>query len=216
MKTARSLAGSIALWAWMLLLSACTVLPPPQPDRTKYFVLTSIAGAKDPAAPSATVVSGTSNLVVGLGPIKFPQYLRRPEVVTRTSASEISISDTDRWAEPLDSGFTRVMSENLSQILGTQQIVVFPWYNSNRLDYQVIVNVRRFETDSKGQPELDAQWTIRNGHGTKLLASRESDITTPADPGDPSPSFGLSQAVGSLSREIASQISQLNRQRQQG
>jgi uncharacterized lipoprotein YmbA len=216
MKTARSLAGSIIAWAWILLLSACSVLPPPQPDRTKYFVLTSIAGAKDPVAPATTVVSGTSTLIVGLGPIKFPQYLRRPEVVTRTSPSQVSISDTDRWAEPLDSGFARVMSENLSQLLGTQQIVTFPWYNPNRLDYQVVVNVRRFETDAKGQPELDAQWDIRDGHGTKLLAARESDITAPADPGDPSPSAGLSQALGSLSREIASEITQLNQQSKLG
>jgi len=195
-----------------MALSACTVLSP-QPDKTKFFVLTSAVGSAPDAAPADG--SSASNLAIGVGPIKLPQYLRRPEVVTRTSPSELALSDTDRWAEPLESGFVRVLSENLSRQLGTQRIVTFPWYSSSRLDYQVQINVKRFETDSKGKPELDAQWSIRDGRGTKMLVARESDISEPPDPGDPSPSVGLSQALSSLSQQIASQIAALNQQRNQ-
>ena len=151
MKTAKPLAGSIAAWSWMVLLSACSIMAP-QPDNTKFFVLTSTAGASSGSAAPATGGSSPSNLVIGVGPIKLPQYLRRPEVVTRTSPSELTLSDTDRWAEPLDSAFVRVLSENLSQLLGTQQVVTFPWYNSSQIDYAVQVNVMRFETDPKGKP----------------------------------------------------------------
>ncbi len=212
MKTARSLAGSIVVCSWMVWLSACSVMSP-QPDNTKFFVLTSTANASAGSATPAAAASATSTLVIGVGPIKFPQYLRRPEIVTRTSPSEVELSNTDRWAEPLDNAFARVLSENLSQLLGTQQVVTFPWYNSSQIDYAVQVNVMRFESDLKSTPELKAQWSIRDAHSGKVLAARESDITGAADP---SPSAGLSQALGGLSQEIASEIIRLNRQRTSG
>ena len=215
MKRAGSLAGSIAAaCGFAITLAGCTVLAP-QPDPTRFFVLTSMRKNKaNDDAPAAAHANST--LSIGVGPVKLPQYLRRPEVVTRTSPSEVSLSNTDRWAEPLESAFTRVLSENLSQLLGTQQVMTFPWYNSNQLNYQVQVNVSRFETDPKGKPELDAQWSIRDGSGTKILAARESAIVEPANPADPSPSTGLSHALSSLSREIAAQIVQLNHHRARG
>jgi len=212
MKTVRSLAGSIAVWSWIVVLSGCSVLSP-QPDTTKFFVLTSIANASAGSATPAAAVNATSSLVIGVGPIKFPQYLRRPEIVTRTSPSEVELSNTDHWAEPLDSAFARVLSENLSRLLGTQQVVTFPWYNSGQIDYAVQVNVMRFETDLKGTPELEAQWSIQDAHSGKVLVARESGITGAADS---SHSTGLSQALGSLSQEIASQIIRLNQQRTRG
>ena len=213
MKTAvTSLAGSIVAWSWMVLLSACSIMAP-QPDNTKFFVLTSTAGASAGSAAPAAAASTTSNLVIGVGPIKFPQYLRRPEIVTRTSPSEVALSDTERWAEPLDSAFARVLSENLSRLLGTQQVSSFPWYDSSRIDYAVQVAVVRFETDKDGKPELDARWSIRDARSGKTLAAKESDIT--GAPG-PSPSAGLSQVLGSLSQEIASRIAEFSQRRKGG
>ncbi len=209
MKTSRALAGAIAVCTGMVLLSACSVLAP-QPDRTKFFVLNSIGSG----AGSATASAGsTSTLAIGVGPITFPQYLRRPEIVTRVSPSEIELSHTDRWAEPLESAFARVLSENLAQILGTRQVITFPWYNSAQIDYAVQVSVMRFETDSGGKPELDAQWTIRDARSGKLLAGRESDLTGAAEP---SPSAGLSQTLGRLSQDIASEIARLNQPHKNG
>jgi uncharacterized lipoprotein YmbA len=215
MKTAKLLAGSIAACGWMVLVSACSIMSP-QPDNTKFFVLTSTAGASAGSTTPAAAASDTSTLGIGVGPIKLPQYLRRPEVVTRTSPSELTLSDTERWAEPLDSAFARVLSENLSQLLGTQQVVTFPWYNSGQIDYAVQVNVMRFETDPKGKPELVAQWSIRGGLSGKVLIARESDVIGSAETANPSPSAGLSQVLGSLSQEIASQIVQLKAQRKRG
>jgi uncharacterized lipoprotein YmbA len=209
MKTARALAGAIAVCGGMVLLSACSVLAP-QPDKTKFFVLNSIGSGSGSATASA---GSTSALTIGVGPITLPQYLRRPEVVIRVSPSEIELSNTDRWAEPIESAFARVLSENLSQILGTRQVITFPWYNSAQIDYAVQVNVMRFETDPKGKPELDAQWTIRDARSGKILAGRDSDLTGAAEP---SPSAGLSQTLGSLSQEIASEISRLNQQHKNG
>jgi uncharacterized protein len=199
----------IAACAWLFVVAGCSILSP-QPERTKFFVLTSTTGdSATGTAPAAG--SGTSNLVIGVGPIEFPDYLRRPEVVTRTSPTTVELSDVDRWAEPLDSAFARVLSENLSRLLGTQRMVTYPWYKSTRVDYQVECNVIHFETDSSGGSHLHAQWTIRDGAG-KLLIAKESDITDTEASSDKSPSASLSHELGNLSQQIASQIRSLNQQ----
>jgi hypothetical protein len=123
----------------------------------------------------------------------------------------VELSDVDRWAEPLDSAFARVLSENLSRLLGTQRMVTYPWYKSTRVDYQVECNVIHFETDSSGGSHLHAQWTIRDGAG-KLLIARESDIAETEASSDKSPSASLSHDLGNLSQQIASQIRALNQQ----
>ena len=215
MKAVKSLAGSIANWSWMVLLGACSIMSP-QPENTKFLILTSTAVASATGTAPLAASGSASNLVIGVGPITFPDYLRRPEVVTRIGPSEISLSDRERWAEPLDSAFARVLSDNLSQLLGTQQVATFPWYNSSRIDYAVQINVMRFETGPKGKPELDAQWSIRDARSGKVLLAKESDISGPLADADSSPSAGLSQVLGTLSQEIASEIIRLNQQRKLG
>jgi uncharacterized protein len=199
----------IGACAWLFVIAGCSILSP-QPDRTKFFVLTAVTDAGATGTPPAAA-NGTSDLVIGVGPIGFPDYLRRPEVVTRTSPTTVEISDVDRWAEPLDGAFARVLSEDMSRLLGTQRMVTYPWYQSNRVDYQVECNVIHFETGSKGGSQLHVQWSIRDGAG-KLLIARESDITDTEASSDKSPSASLSRDLGNVSQQIATQIKELNQQ----
>ena len=199
----------IAACAWLFVIAGCSILSP-QPDHTKYFVLTAVTDAGATGTASAAA-NGTSSLVIGIGPIGFPDYLRRPDVVTRTSPTTVEISDVNRWAEPLDSAFARVLSEELSRLLGTQRMIAYPWYKSDRVDYQVECNVIHFETDANGGSQLHAQWSIRDGAG-KLLIARESDITDAEASGDKSPSASLSHDLGDLSQQIATQVKELNHQ----
>ncbi|MCK7492219.1 MAG: PqiC family protein [Comamonadaceae bacterium] len=65
----------------------------------------------------------------------LPDYLDRLQVVTRTPSGELAVSDTQRWAEPLQEGLIRVLDENLSALLGTERIVRFPWPRSLAPEY---------------------------------------------------------------------------------
>src|SRR5271156_3207024 len=92
------------------MAAGCSVLSP-QADRSKFFILSPVSdSAGITARPSST--SPDSQLTVGVGPISFPDYLRRLAMVTRVSPNRIDLSDERRWAEPLDKNFTRVLSEN--------------------------------------------------------------------------------------------------------
>jgi len=187
---------------YIVVFALCTITIAgclsPRRDDSRFFVLSPVGA--DPASV------GSRQTLIGLGPIKMPAYLDRQEVVTRVAPNRLELSGQDRRAEPVDSNFTRVLAQDLSSDLGTQRITFFPWYNTTIVDYQVKVNVYRFESDKDGKVELTAHWQVLSGTG-KLLIVRDSTYTEMAKPGDASDSAAaMSRALGRLSQEIASAI----------
>ncbi|MGH7931843.1 MAG: PqiC family protein [Candidatus Binataceae bacterium] len=194
-----------------LVVAGCSVLAP-RPDHSRFFILTPVADGTD---PSATVASASlsSQLVIGVGPIAFPDYLRQPQIVTLTGPHQIDLSVEDRWAEPLDENFTRVFSENLAHLLNTHRIERYPWPRTNPVDYQVVVDVQSFETTKDGQSQMIARWVIKDGRSGKDLYAYETTAGTPVDTGDTGASAALSADLATLSRGVASQIVELSQYR---
>ncbi|HEV2174085.1 MAG TPA: PqiC family protein, partial [Nitrospira sp.] len=149
------------------------------------------------------------------GPIDFPDYLRRSQVVTRSAPNQIDLSTVERWGEPLDKNFQRVLSENLAQLLNTYRIEQYPWNRKTQVDYQVAINVQNFETTTDGRSQLNARWIIKDGSKGKDLYASETTANTPVGTGDTGASSALSNDLATLSREIASQVTEL-RQRRNG
>src|SRR5713101_3163952 len=110
-----------ALLVGLAGLVGCSPLAP-RPDRTQYFILSPL-GDNEASGAAQQPTTGKGDLAVGVGPVKFPGYLKRPEVVTRAAANRLEVSDQKRWGEPLDKNFESVLAQNLAQILGTQRIV---------------------------------------------------------------------------------------------
>lgn len=187
-----------------LVLVGCSPLAP-RPDYTKFFVLTPITYSSNPAPTR-------SNLAIGVGPIDFPGYLQRTQVVTRTAPNQIELSPTDRWGEPLDKNFKRVLSENLAQLLNTYRIEEYPWNHETKVDYQIAIQVLDFETTSEGQSLLRARWFIKDPRNGRDLYATETTANTPVGPGDTGVSAALSSDLASLSKAIADQVTALNEQ----
>jgi len=187
--------------------AACSPLAP-QPDRSKFFILTPLAdGAAPVSAPAAA--SNDSPLTIGIGPIDFPDYLRRLEVVTLASPNQINLAAEKRWGEPLDKNFARVFAENISQLLNTQQLEKYPWPVRTHVDYQIEIDVQRFEATSDGQSQLVARWIIKDGAGKDLYAS-ETRASSQVSAGETGASKALSEDLATLSREIATRVTELH------
>lgn len=186
-------------------LAACGLLDP-RPDPSRFFVLASLrdlGSTMDPCDLPAIVK-------VGLGPVHLPDYLHRPALLTRTSPTELSPSPTDRWSEPLDTMLPRVLADDLSQMLQSRQIVEFPWYSTGRPDWQIEIEVVRFEPDSQGEVLLIAQWRVHElAAGTRSTAG-ESRITQQAESTDAAHrAQALSTALGALAEELAHALCKL-------
>ena len=179
------------------VLAGCFGLGP-RIDRTRYFTLAPIGS--DEAAPA-------SDLTLGLGPIVFPGYLDRMSVVRRTGANELAVSANDRWAEPLRDAFGTTLQQNLAVLLGTPRIAAYPWSRSVRPLLAVDVDVLHFEALAKGDAELAAVWHVVRVADGAVLVGRTSRIAEPASGSDTDAAvLALSQALGALSREIATAV----------
>jgi len=195
-------------WPALFILAGCTLLPP-QPDRSRFFILTA---ASDGAQPIALSVADP-NIAVGVGPVGLPGYLKRPELVTRVGSDQLQLSDEERWAEPLDSNFQRVLGQDLSQMLGTQRIVMFPWYGRTRIDYQVEVQVHRFDAGADGQSQLTARWIVLDGKSGAELAAEETTTNASVTGGNAGVPAALSRDLSAFSRQIAERIAELSQAR---
>ena len=176
-----------------------------KPDPSRFFALTSLPRT----AQTAQDAAGTNALVLGIGPIKFPGYLDRQQLVTRISQNRFAVAENDRWAEPLEENFSRVLSQNLSILLQTDRIVPYPWLRSQQPTYQVQVEVLRFEPNAEQVVELWARWLILDD-ARKTIGLKESYLTQPIkDKSVETSVAAMSQAVSDLSKEIASAIGAL-------
>lgn len=190
--------------------AGCSSLLAPRPDRSKFYVLTP-----EPSAGQVSQASAGAGMSIGLGPITTPDYLDRPEIVTRTGPNELHLSENDRWAEPLGVGFAHVLARDLAARLSAAQIHSFPWYNSTPINYQVEIQVHHFETDSSGRSELVAHWAIVNGRTHDIIDSASTTLARSGSPGDTAVGVAaLSQILGEFSDQIATRLRGLNEQRQ--
>jgi uncharacterized lipoprotein YmbA len=114
----------------------CSVLSP-QEDRTRYFVLRPVASSG--STVPAGIAGADHTVTIGLGPVSVPRYLDRPEVVTRLTDTEFSASETDRWGEPLDTGVSQVLAQDLSSELPGLEVEPFPWSKKTEISYRVSV-----------------------------------------------------------------------------
>jgi len=190
-----------------LLLGGCSVLPPKQ-DRTRFIMLAPVgSGAQSTARQKLT------SLAIGLGPIQLPEYLDRPELVIRTSPNGFDLSETDRWGEPLADNFRHVLTSDLTNLLGTANIMQYPWFPGTRLDFIVHVEVRRFEADTNHNAQLIARWDLRTLQTDQVLASRQARLSRQSTSlaGD-AVAGALSEDLAELGEQIASTIVQAEQQ----
>jgi uncharacterized lipoprotein YmbA len=142
-----------------------------------------------------------------VGPIKFSEYLDRTEIVTRSSSNKITFSDFDVWAGSLAEDFSRVLAENLSVLLSTESVIVYPGPKPSSVDYQIAVDVIRFDGPLGGDVSLIARWAVLQGKDKKLVSVRKSTIIEPSGARGYEPIVAAdSRAVEKLSREIAEAI----------
>jgi uncharacterized protein len=217
MTLTRMLPRICAAVALAMSLAGCSYLAKailaPQKDISKFYLLTPTADTAAATPASAPGSNSSSDFTIGLGPIKLPPYLDRPEIVTRAAANRLELSKEDRWGESVQNGFTSAMERDLAAQAGTENIIIFPWYNTVHIDMQVQIDVYRFETDSQGIAHLSAKWTLLDSTGKNILYTVESSVTQQSKPGDTTDSVAaLSRTIGDLSGQIANMIHQLRSQ----
>ena len=190
------------------IVTGCAVLlaePAPPPI---YYVLTAVPEAEG-ANSAGAVATGKhrSAPIVGVAPVSLPDYLDSPEIVARSTRNILDRTDLHNWAAPLADNFARALADNLGVMIPTDRVMVLPGGPLLRTDFQVSVDVSKFERDVDGLVTLIARWALFGEDGIELMAMRRSIFRQPA-PADDYDAIvaAMSATVAQLSAEIAAAI----------
>ena len=113
-------------------------------------------------SPLAKPVSETSILTITVGPVSVPAAVDRPQLVLSVAPNQVSIDEFNRWAAPLKNDIGRVVAENLSILLGSPYVSVFPLSVYVSPSYRVTIDVMRFESVPGETAKLTAVWLVRS------------------------------------------------------
>jgi uncharacterized lipoprotein YmbA len=210
----RLVACSIGV-AILVSLSGCSAPTAP----TRFYMLAPLSDALVQESASARA----RPLVLSVGPIAVPEYLKRPQIVTRSGDTQMTLGDFDQWVEPFDLLFPRVLALDLAAVLGTDRVSLTPVARGVRPDNLVEVDVIRFDAAGDGTVTLDAQWRVYGRDGDRLLeqgrallrgaAKAEAD-DEPDDGVDyPEVVRAMSATTADLARTIADAIGKTRQRR---
>jgi uncharacterized lipoprotein YmbA len=160
--------------------------------------------------PERILKGGEEPVAIALSVGNFPDYLSRSQIVTRSSDNRLQLAPFDHWAEPIRVNFNRVLLVDLSNQLGTDRIYYFPWKKTRSVDYEVLVDVARFDGELGGDVVLFARLSIFDAKGREELVTQSTRVTASAEAKDYEAQVAaMSRAVGELSRKIAESIKEL-------
>lgn len=182
-----------------LLLVGCGASSPP----VEFYTLNSISNT----TPQENSANLEQDMAIGVGPVNIPKVLDRPQIVTRTGPNKLKMDEFHRWAGPLKEDFSRVLAENLSTLLATDRVAVYPWEIDFKPRYRIALNIRYFEGQLDEEVVLDVVWRVSGQESQKVLTAKTSLIKEPVSASDYDALVAAkSQAVAKLSREIADEI----------
>ncbi len=183
----------------LLTISGCGTSQP-----SKFYLLNASNIAIQSSGPSLT-------LGVGLGPIKFPTYLERNKILVRTSNNSFKAAEYHRWAEPLDTNFTRVLAQELNSALPNASITIYPWRSGKKIETQIVLEVLSFDSDNQNQASLTVRWELIDANKNSLVPPKQYTYAQRANKSDYDARVAaMSGCVTQLGQALAQEIARIH------
>ncbi len=172
----------------LFMLSACAFT-----QQSRFYRLQSA---------SADMAVSQRKTSVGVEEVSVPRYVDRPQIVlVDKDTSELTVSEFDRWAEPLSSSITRVLADDISLYL-PNALVKPKNYSMENFTYIISVEINKFDSTIDKKATLDAWWTIFKNGG---VAARGRTILS----GTPTSGYdGVVNEQSKLLNQMAQQIAE--------
>ena len=206
----------------LALLSACATSP-----ASRFYTLTPLPEAEG----RGTDIRG-GELAIGIGPVVFPQFLDRPQLVVRDGSNRLELKEFNRWGGTLQDDFLRVWGENLGHLLKTSRILILPSEARMPLDFRITAEVVSFAGRQGGEATLKVRWAVMDQRLEQSLVAREDLYRCPVASSPPAsdqdqsasePAAGMrpaadaseamvaamSRCLGRFSQDVAEALSQL-------
>ncbi len=184
-----------------LIVAGCGTSPP-----SKFYALNAVKTQQS----AAQATSAARSVLLSVGPIRIPDYLDRPQIVTHTAQNELTINEFERWGGSLREDIDRVVTEDLSALLASEDVAVVSWRSTGPGGYKLPIALNRFDAVLGGSVQLKATWGVSSVDGMKIIFMSESAISQPVNGTSYSAIVAaMSQALGTMSQEIAAGVKSL-------
>ncbi len=181
------------------LLGACASTP------TNFYPLEA-----ESRPPVATSTSSAKKTVIGIGPLSMPALLDRRGIVTRADNNSVQIAEFDQWAAPLKDNVIAVLSKNVATLQPNAIIRAYPWGVYGNVDYRVIIDISRYDTQLGKSVNLEAGWAIMEEKNHTIVSIGQAKIEQPLnDASYNSAAQGLSKLLSELSQQLSLTIVQI-------
>mgnify|MGYP001817246698 CR=1 FL=1 len=167
-------------------------------SRTSTFYLLS---AMPPDRPD---LGPFPDVTIYLKPVKFPEYLDRPQMVLREGDYKLQFSEYHRWAEPLKDNFTHVLMQNLNRRIVPGRVMSFSKAVKIVPDYHLSIEVLRMDILDSNQVVLSVNWNLQpEREGSDLIIYNDEFSVPVEEDGFESAVDAQSKAVALFSDQVA-------------
>ena len=198
MKTISHRQKHIAIIVLALALAGCLGGQSPP---TSFYMLSPL----NPSQTGTLAATADGRIRIGLSTVTVPEYLNRSEIVINLDNTVYQLADFSKWAEPLSDNLTRVLEENLTNLLHDDSIDIFLASDSSiPPDYRLEVDVLRLDGNLGDQVTLVAQWALLAAEEDDLIVMRRSEYqASAADNTYKELVMAKSRTIEKLSQDIA-------------
>ncbi len=142
-----------------------------QSSPTNFYMLSPLSPSPTETSPATSA----ARIRISLETVVVPEYLNRNEIVINLDNTIYQLAEFNQWAEPLSDNLTRVLGENLTDLLQNDSIHVFLASESSiPFDYRLEVDVLRLDGNLGDQVTLIAQWALLEAEEDDLIVMRRS------------------------------------------
>ncbi len=182
------------LAAISLSLGACS-----SSVKTYYYTLQTDAAAARAAAP-------TRQTSIALAGVSLPEIVDRPQLVLRTGATQLDISDNHLWGQPLKSEIAHRLAVDLARETGAARVILPGQAGYDDAEMKLAVDILRFDSVPGKEATIEARWSVQRKGVTQPLSGhalvREAVNGTSYD----ALVAAHGRALAQLSREIAATL----------
>ncbi|MBE6449282.1 MAG: membrane integrity-associated transporter subunit PqiC [Alphaproteobacteria bacterium] len=175
-----------------LILSGCIGTSP----QSQFYMLKSI---------NEQSIS-KKQLQIAIEPVKIPTYLDKPQIVSFEKDSfQLNVSETKRWAEPLNEQIQRVIINDLSNLL-PQSLIRKKTFSQEKYDYIIYVDIHQLDATFNQNIELSVWWSLLDKNGN-IIYKTQTKLTEKLSSENYEDLVALeSQLIAQLSQKIAKEI----------
>ena len=159
-------------------------------------------------SPIKEKIISDKSVAIGINRVQIARYLDRPQIITQKEGTpEVTISEMNRWIEPLSNLIARTVVTDIKNIL-PKSVVKTRSIGQENFDYIVSIEIVNMDTILGETTTLNAWWKIYD-KDEKLLFRHQMVETSSIGKSYEDLARGQSQLVGKLAVQIAQKISEI-------